>query len=546
MGGYEVTDGDEKYSPVDGDEKYSPVWYDRSSGWTGQTFDEAALFCSGKGLNNDICPYEAICPDGPNNLPYGGAKDDGYWAWAPIAEPFNSWVQVDNWKSCGQYKDLNPDDSPSWGLTGLNNEDLTRHIACCDMDYDGETESHGTAVYGAVVEKYAPKWFSRDDGWTGRSYNNAIDFCASQDSSIPCPYEAYCPKGEGSSPTGYDGEEAAWAAIMDIPNGWVQIGDAKNSISNSCVQYNLSHDTPPWWGISGKSDTDMTPRIMCCKEPSDGVINEHALSDGIPSSLSVATAKTDTEQKILEEMNPVWFGRRHGYRGTTLDEAAGFCKNIGNMVLCPRTAYCPGTGNTLFLQKDPFEDEQWAPAASQSGTGQDSWILVGTQDDARATCATHEELQLAQPDWVADGSQEELKEHVLCCQNPKYLPKELSEKKDLNPIWMDSSHGWDGGSHGDAIQFCESFGNRNLCPYTIYCPHGQGQPVMGGHATDFNTEGEQWAPVYGESSRWVMIGQKYQNRATTCMTRESEGGVSDWGMSEKNAELKKHILCCSF
>merc|ERR1712194_768629 len=122
------------YDTSDSDEKYSPVWYDRSSGWTGQTFDEAALFCSGKGLNNDICPYEAICPEGPLNPPYGGIKDEPSWAWAPINEPFNSWVQVSNWQSCTQYKDLNPNDSPIWGLTGSNNEDLTRHIACCEMD----------------------------------------------------------------------------------------------------------------------------------------------------------------------------------------------------------------------------------------------------------------------------------------------------------------------------------------------------------------------------------------------------------------------------
>jgi len=541
------------YDTADDDARSRPLWYDRSSGWTGQTFDEAALFCSGKGLNNDICPYEAICPEGPLNLPYGGAKDEDerIESWAPINEPFNSWVQVSTWQSCVQFKDLMPKDSPSWGLTGLNNEDITRNIACCNMDYvslgSGQTESHSADVYGAVVKKYSPKWFTRNDGWTGQSYNHAIEFCASQDSFIPCPYEASCPAGEGTSPTGYVGEDviSAWVPIMDIPNGWFHIGNVKDSYS--CVQYNSLHDTPPWWGLSGKFDIDihdLMPQIMCCEEPHDGVINKHASK--ITSSLSVATASTDSEQKILGEMNPVWFGRRHGYHGTTLDEAAAFCKNIGDMVLCPRTAYCPGTGNELYLQKDPFEGEQWAPAAaSESGTEQDHWIFVGNQDD-RVTCSTHEELHLTHPDWALDGNQEELKEHVLCCQNHKYLAKELSSKKDLNPIWMGLSHGWDGGSHSNGMQFCKSFGNRKLCPHTIYCPHGQGQPVMGGHATDFNTEGEQWAPVYGESNRWVMIGQKYQNRATTCMTRELEGDPLDWGMSTKNAELKKHILCCSF
>ena len=95
---------------------------------------------------------------------------------------------------------------------------------------------------------------------------------------------------------------------------------------------------------------------------------------------------------------------------------------------------------------------------------------------------------------------------------------------------------------------CRGFGNRKICPYTAYCPHGPGQPVMGGHETDFKTEGEQWAPVYGEKyNHWVMIGQKYQNRATTCMDNEElEGEESSWGSSKENASMKKYIMCCSF
>lgn len=68
--------------------------------------------------------------------------------------------------------------------------------------------------------------------------------------------------------------------------------------------------------------------------------------------------------------------------------------------------------------------------------------------------------------------------------------------------------------------------------------------------TDFNTEGELWAPVYGQNGQenhWVQIGQKYQNRATTCMdSRELGGSGPDWGASNEDAEMKKYIMCCSF
>ncbi len=70
---------------------------------------------------------------------------------------------------------------------------------------------------------------------------------------------------------------------------------------------------------------------------------------------------------------------------------------------------------------------------------------------------------------------------------------------------------------------------------------------MGGHRYDFDAEGEQWAPVGGvESNMWVMIGQKYQNSATTCMTFDWLEGTSpgDWGGTDANSKRKRHVMCC--
>ena len=104
--------------------------------------------------------------------------------------------------------------------------------------------------------------------------------------------------GEGSLPTGgYDGTEEAWAAIIDVPNGWVQIGSyQKEAMENSCMEYNSLHDAPPEWGIVGHSDEDRTPHIMCCKEPPGHYIN------GMDVSVSVAVAETKKTQATLGEM----------------------------------------------------------------------------------------------------------------------------------------------------------------------------------------------------------------------------------------------------
>ena len=63
----------------------------------------------------------------------------------------------------------------------------------------------------------------------------------------------------------------------------------------------------------------------------------------------------------------------------------------------------------------------------------------------------------------------------------------------------------------------------------------------------FNYAGEQWAPVSGKANAWVMIGRKYGNSATTCLTHEQlEGGDPDWGLTLDNIGSKLHIQCCKF
>ena len=73
------------------------------------------------------------------------------------------------------------------------------------------------------------------------------------------------------------------------------------------------------------------------------------------------------------------------------------------------------------------------------------------------------------------------------------LAHEQAISRNMNPIWLDASHGWKGGSYSDAEQFCRGLGGKKLCPFAAYCPHGPGMNPMGGHSSDFNFEGEQYA-----------------------------------------------------
>jgi len=163
------------------------------------------------------------------------------------------------------------------------------------------------------------------------------------------------------------------------------------------------------------------------------------------------------EQDVMDKLHPVWFGRKHGYHGTTHREAADFCKSVGDLHLCPREAYCPdgpGLSKPLFLQKEAFEGEQWAPVSNtlansfEKGTDEEnSWVLVGEVNGLSwSTCMMYNQMNQQQdPKWGIDGSQPELKENILCCQNPSNLLKEQKFAQHLDPIWLDDSHGWSGG-----------------------------------------------------------------------------------------------------
>jgi len=561
------------YSLVD--HNLQPVVHDRMSGWTGQTYVEAYEFCGSK-ESKIPCTYESLCP---NDI--GGEEPIGFEEgpiWAPIEDSVDTWVEISDGGYCEKHTNLQ------------KFKDVTRYVLCCRAAGEAAGgKDHGdipftlasmpaaattpmtpsleqqpkpafsaaAAAAGAQIslvemeniykvseERFRPVGYDRFQGWTGQTYGGALEFCALQDSKIPCPYEAICPMGSNGPPVGgeNDGPNGAWAPIMDSANGWVQIGH-----KDTCTKYADMKPHPPMWGLSGKESEAITPHIKCCDEPEgSGLLQEEVVD---------ILQMTQTEEIILSTMHPMWFGRKHGYHGTTHEESEIFCRTVADMHLCPIEAYCPNgplDNKVLFLQRDAFEDEQWAPISNYDNEDTsigNNWIMVGTGDPL-STCSKYEQLYDGKsPPWTADGSKTELKEHVLCCAQQESMKHEHDISRGMKPIWLDNSHGWSGGSYGDAVKFCQGLGRKRLCPYAAYCPHGPGMQPMGEHSADFNLEGEQWAPVFGEgeANNWVLIGRKYDNSATTCYSHQQlEGSSPDWGWSSGNSGAKRHIQCCSF
>jgi len=402
--------------------------------------------------------------------------------------------------------------------------------------------------YEAVAIKYRPRWYDRSKGWNGHSYIDALTFCAKQDSYIPCPYEAYCPSGPLTTPVGGfkdEGEDGSWAPIIDSPNGWVQV-----SSTNSCMKYGSVHNQPPAWGLSGQDNDEITRHIMCCQEPAEESLEElYDSLEEVKSALDVHV-NTEKEQIVLDELHPIWFGREQGYQGTTHSDAVEFCSNVAGLQLCPIEAYCPNgkghfEGSPLFLNRAPFDGEQWAPINifSSDSKSENDWVMIGSlSGDEPGTCLTYDQINNKGPVWGLDGSHSEIKQHVMCCLDTSNFLAETKYMETLKPNWIE----WSGSTHKEAVEECASI-NQKICPYAAYCPHGPGKPVAGYHAGDFNSEGEQWAPVNdnGRGTHWIQIGQKHDNILTTCLaSNQLEGESIDGGIASKEKSLKKHLMCC--
>ena len=412
---------------------YEPILYDRSKGWTGQTHEDAVLFCKTKtnrvGANLRLCEYDEYCPLGVDSMPVYGYKEDV--SLAPILNADDHWVGLGAAAPCQEYTSLNLDEVLQGIVKGKekDKEEITRNVMCC-LDLEA-IETTSTVKVTSKPTNLPPSrsptplptpkpttpklststpslskrptltptlsheriWYDRSKGWSGQTYQKAIEFCEAKvnsfgESMMLCNYRAYCPSGEGSVPYGGYKNEVSWAPIKNGQNRWVGL-DA----GGQCKEYTTVYPSEPIWSITGKDNEEITRHVLCCSH--SGLTTAVTSEKDTPTISSVSPSLADTavqvasqdfvdaefnavyqtmHDRIEQNLKPVPHNRSSGWTGNTHIEALGFCSSrlSDSTSLCSFASLCPdGTSDdqpiTMFL-----DGPIWVPI----GGIMDMWVEI--------------------------------------------------------------------------------------------------------------------------------------------------------------------------
>lgn len=419
--------------------------------------------------------------------------------WVQVSYPSSTGNDAQDGDICQLFSTTHNGDAPQWGLTGEFNEALTRNILCCLIDENAmndempqmftntvdelnkEQDEAGSdyihrppsleedAVTN-IKENSGPSpietvgndgsssslssssrptseipayWFSRSDNWHGTTYQEAKDFCASQNDKAICPFQLYCPDGPGGSPYDVTAVEALlqydslfWSPVLNSAGeeAWAGVG-----MANRCVPpLNKPRASPEMlW--------DATSFILCCEMPN----SNHGISpssstnaavtesyndnqggsqqtdqDQLSTGSTIAAVPTTDEflQAVKDVWDPVWFSTSDGWDGGSYPEAIDFCRqNIPNGELCPYQAICPNGVSTNPFMSDEIsstESEQWVPTRQ----GVYSYILVSfaagdTEEGSETLCDGYENINGENPTFGENDSDKEKKQYLLCCHH---------------------------------------------------------------------------------------------------------------------------------
>jgi len=395
---------------------YQPHFFNRAndSDYPDGSYREAWQFCAsteGYGL----CPFAAVCPNGPGSNPIRGVQAGGP-SWNPVSDRVDEWVQIAADGKCSLYSqhDATP---PKWGVMG-GNDDATRNMFCCKQVDTGVVPTMTSTGVETSATPLAIE-FDRSKDWTGQTYGQAADFCGQKGYTI-CPLEVLCPDGMNHAPsTGIKpGPDGQWAPIDDRIHDWVQVG-----ADIPCTTWLGRHPDPPVWSQNGVGNEEITRYIYCCPGSVYSVAKPTATSDitttisttKLPVHLEITPDESNAAAVVQAEAPPriQWFDRSTGWKGQTYAAAYNFCMEAANALPCEYSDICPSGQGAIPDGGFRASSESWAPIKESADLEDDNaWVSVSAEN----ACTRYDRLHAAPPVWGETGEgNEEITRNVACC-----------------------------------------------------------------------------------------------------------------------------------
>jgi hypothetical protein len=195
----------------------------------------------------------------------------------------------------------------------------------------------------------------------------------------------------------FEGEQ--WAPVeFDSGNEWVMVGMLNKDPSSTCRTYTQLHHKQASWGIDG-SKVDIKKHILCC-EPYGSESGGNALlgGDGLAATDNIMTQNSPSNNALTDMVV--------GIQDTNNSEEAG-----------------SSSSGTLVETVDWYPTENVGESSSSQGS--DTSIVAETEVGTDIGSSTAE-------GWNGDE-------------------KANAVIATFDPLWLDSTFGWNGGSHSDAL-----------------------------------------------------------------------------------------------
>jgi hypothetical protein len=124
-------------------EVWDPKWFSSEDGWAGSTYADAINFCNENLQDGELCPYQAVCPNGVGTDPYLVAHIPpvGVEQWVPIRTGVFSYILISHGDEnggetlCDSFQNLRSR-QPELGTTAKMQE-RKQYLLCCHH-YSGD------------------------------------------------------------------------------------------------------------------------------------------------------------------------------------------------------------------------------------------------------------------------------------------------------------------------------------------------------------------------------------------------------------------------